>query len=64
MINRLLYAAACVLLTGAMVILGMAWGRFVGPSTSVDTNAALQMALLVGMLLIYPSFGLLRSRRR
>ena len=64
MINRLLYSVAALALTGALVLFGMAWGRYVAPSTSIDTRAALTMNVLVGALLVYPITGLLRSRRR
>lgn len=64
MINRILRAVAGLALTGALVLLAMAWGQIMGRGTSVDTNGALQMAVLVGALLIFPITGLLRSRRR
>lgn len=64
MINWLLRLTAGLTLTGALVMLGMAWGRYVAPSTSVDTRAALTGSVLVGALLIFPIVGLLRSRPR
>ena len=64
MINKLLHLAVGVTLTGALVLFGMAWGRYVAPSTSVDTRSALTATVLAGALLVFPITGLLRSRRR
>lgn len=64
MINKLLHVLAGVFLTGALVLFGMAWGRYVAPGTSVDNTSVLTMSMLVGAVLVYPISGMLRTRPR
>lgn len=64
MINRILRLTAGVLLTGALVILGMAWGRYVSPATSVDSRQALTAIVIAGVLITYPAIGIFHWKPR
>lgn len=64
MINKIAMAVFGLAMIGAMVLFSMAWGRFVAPSTSIDTNGVMMAGVLGGAILIYPISGLLRARRR
>jgi hypothetical protein len=64
MIDKVLHAVVGVALTGALVLFGMAWGRYVSTSTSFDNTTVLTMTVLAGAVLVCPLSGLLRSRPR
>jgi len=64
MIDKALHLIVGATLTGALVLFGMAWGRYVSAGTSVDNTSVLTMTVLAGAILVFPVSGLLRSRRR
>ena len=64
MINKFLNVFVALTLTGAMVLFGMAWGRYVSHGTSFDHKSVLVMTVLVGALVVFPITGALRTRRR
>lgn len=64
MIDKLLHVLLGVALTGALVLFGMAWGRYVSAGTSFDNKSVLTMAVLAGAVLVFPLSGVLRSRPR
>ena len=64
MIDKILHVVTGVTLTGALVLFGMAWGRYVSAGTSFDNTAVLTMTVLAGAVLVYPISGLLHSRQR
>lgn len=64
MIDKLLQVALGIFLTGALVLFGLGWGRYVSAGTSFDSNTVMTMTVLAGGILVYPLTGLLRSRPR
>lgn len=64
MIDKFLHVVLGVALTGALVLFGMAWGRYVSAGTSFDNTTVLTMAVLAGAVLVFPLSGLLHSRPR
>jgi hypothetical protein len=64
MIDKLLRVAIGVFLTGALVLFGMAWGRYASAGTSFDSTSVLTMTVLAGAILVHPLSGILRTRPR